>query len=232
VASRRPTVSAPAPLPFSGTVRVKVCGLTRLADAQECARAGADWIGLNFHPGSLRRVDRSVAAKIVAALPRSAEAVGVFVDRPPAEVGRLASEIGLRIVQLHGQEPPEDLLVLGHLFIIRAYRIEDASAVARMVTDLDVCRAVGRLPDAVLLDAHVPGQAGGTGQTIDAKLLAALPPLPSLILAGGLTPENVASRIALVRPWMVDIASGVESAPGCKDPARVAAFLRAVRDGH
>jgi phosphoribosylanthranilate isomerase len=173
-----------------------------------------------------------VAAKIVATLPSSAQAVGVFVDRPPAEVARLASEIGLRIVQLHGREPPEDLLVLSDLFIIRAYRIGDSSAVARMVTDLDVCRAVGRLPDAVLLDAHVPGQAGGTGQTIDAKLLAALPPLPSLILAGGLTPENVASRIALVRPWMVDVASGVESAPGCKDPARVAAFLRAVRDGH
>ena len=87
----------------------------------------------------------------------------------------------------------------------------------------------GRLPDAVLLDAYVPGQAGGTGQTIDAKLLAALPPLPPVILAGGLTPENVAARIALVRPWMVDVASGVESAPGCKDPARVDAFLRAVR---
>ena len=98
-----------------------------------------------------------------------------------------------------------------------------------MVADLDDCRALGRLPDAVLLDAYVPGQAGGTGQTIDAKLLAALPPLPPVILAGGLTPENVAARIALVRPWMVDVASGVESAPGCKDPARVAAFLRAVR---
>jgi phosphoribosylanthranilate isomerase len=170
-----------------------------------------------------------VAAKIVAALPDPAEAVGVFVDRPPSEVAGLASRIGLRIVQLHGREPPEDLLVLRHLFIVRAYRIGDAAAVARMAADLEECRALGRLPDAVLLDAHVPGEMGGTGQTIDAKLLAALPPLPPVILAGGLTPENVAARIALVRPWMVDVASGVESAPGCKDPARVDAFIRAVR---
>jgi phosphoribosylanthranilate isomerase len=184
---------------------------------------------LNFHPGSLRRVDRSVAAEIVAGLPSPAEAVGVFVDRPPSEVAGVASRIGLRIVQLHGREPAEDLLVLRHLFIVRAYRIGDPSDVARMVADLAECRRLGRAPDAVLLDAFVPGQAGGTGQTIDTQLLAALPPLPPVILAGGLTPENVAARIALVRPWMVDVASGVESAPGCKDPARVAAFLRAVR---
>jgi len=203
--------------------------VTRLADALGSVRFGADWIGLNFHLGSLRRVDRSVAAKIIAALPAQAQAVGVFVDRPPAEVAELASRIGLRIVQLHGREPPEDLLALHHLFIIRAYRIGDRAAVDRMTADLEECRSVGRLPDAVLLDTYVPGQAGGTGQSIDANLLLNLPPLPPVILAGGLTPENVTDRIALVHPWMVDVASGVESAPGCKDPARIEAFLRAVR---
>ncbi len=212
-------------------VKIKVCGLTRVADALDCARAGADWIGLNFHPGSVRRVDQSVAAAIVAALPAGVEAVGVFVDRPPGEVAEVAEQLGLRIVQLHGREPPEDLLPLRHLFIVRAYRLGDAAAIARMSADLDECRALGRVPDAVLVDADVPGQAGGTGRPIAALLLAALPPLPRLILAGGLTANNVAERIAQVRPWMVDVASGVESAPGCKDPGRVAAFLAAARPG-
>jgi phosphoribosylanthranilate isomerase len=210
-------------------VRVKVCGITRVADAQHCAASGVDWIGLNFHPGSVRRVDFQAAAAIKAALPSGVEAVGVFVDRPPAEVAETAGQLGLSIVQLHGHEPPEDLLALGHLFVVRAYRLGDAAAVARMKADLDACRALGRLPDAVLIDAYVPGQEGGTGQTITADVLAALPPLPRLILAGGLTPENVAARVARVQPWMVDVASGVESAPGCKDPARVAAFVRTVR---
>jgi phosphoribosylanthranilate isomerase len=144
-------------------------------------------------------------------------------------VADTAAELGLRIVQLHGEEPPDDLPALGHLYVVRAYRLGDAAAVARMRADLEACRALGRLPDAVLVDAHVPGQAGGTGQAIATDVLVALPPLPRLILAGGLTPQNVAERISLVSPWMVDVASGVENAPGCKDPARVAAFVRAVR---
>jgi phosphoribosylanthranilate isomerase len=212
-------------------VKVKVCGLTRVADALACAGAGVDWIGLNFHAGSLRRVDRAAAAAIVAALPAGVEAVGVFVDRPPAEVAGIARELGLRIVQLHGREPPEDLLALADRFIVRAYRLGDAADVARMVADLDACRALGRAPDAVLVDAYVPGQPGGTGQAIAAEVLAALPPRPRLILAGGLTPENVAARVAQVGPWMVDVASGVESAPGCKDATRVAEFVAAIHQG-
>jgi phosphoribosylanthranilate isomerase len=212
-------------------VRVKVCGVTRVDDARCCAAAGVDWIGLNFHPGSVRRVDVPAATAILGALPSGVEAVGVFVDRPPAEVAAIAQKVGLKIVQLHGHEPPEALLALAHLFVVRAYRLGDAAAVARMIADLDACQALGRLPDAVLVDAYVPGQEGGTGQAITADVLAALPPLPRLILAGGLTAQNVAERVARVRPWMVDVASGVESAPGCKDARMVGAFVAAAQRG-
>ncbi len=213
----------------ASTVRIKVCGLTRPDEALACARLGADWIGLNFHPGSPRRVDPGAAAEIVAALPPETEAVGLFVDRPPTEVAALAERLNLRIVQLHGQEPPEDLGALASLTIIRAFRLGDAGAVARMIAYLRRCEGLGRTPDAVLVDAFVAGQPGGTGQEIASDLLALLPPLPRLVLAGGLSVENVAERVARVRPWMVDVASGVESSPGRKDPERVAAFIRAAR---
>lgn len=211
------------------TIRIKVCGLTSVAQALASAAAGTDWVGLNFHPGSPRRVDPTLAAEIVAALPRTTEAVGLFVDRPTDEVAALADRIGLRIVQLHGQEPPEDLGRLGHLRLVRAFRIGSADAVAAMVAYLRRAEDLGRVPDEVLVDAYVPGRDGGTGQAIADHLFPLLPPLPRLILAGGLTPENVAERVARVRPWMVDVASGVESTPGQKDPDRVVAFIRAAR---
>jgi phosphoribosylanthranilate isomerase len=210
-------------------IKVKICGVTRVDDALACAAAGADWIGLNFYPRSARRIDSVLAAEIIAALPRSTEAVGLFVDRPPSEVEQVAEQLGLRIVQLHGQEPPDDLLSLAHLQVIRAFRLGDADAVARMVLYLRRAEELGRAPDAVLVDAEVPGQMGGTGHSIAADVLSLLPPLPRLILAGGLTPENVAARVARVRPWMVDVASGVESSPGRKAPERVSAFIRAAR---
>ena len=210
---------------------VKVCGLTDRDEAVATAAAGADWIGLNFHPASPRRVDLATAAAIVAALPPPAQAVGLFVDRPPAEVAEVAARVGLRIVQLHGDEPVEDLVALQGLEVVRAFRLRDAASVARMRDDLERAARLGRPPDAVLVDAYAPDRAGGTGRPIDEALLDDLPPLPRLILAGGLTPENVAARVARLRPWMVDVASGVESTPGHKDPAKVAAFVRAARGG-
>jgi phosphoribosylanthranilate isomerase len=208
---------------------VKVCGLTTPGDALATVAAGADWIGLNFHPASPRAIDPAAAAAIVAALPAPAEAVGLFVDRPPEEVAAVAARVGLRIVQLHGREPPEDLLVLRRLRVVRAFRLADDRTIAEMGAYLRRAAELGRPPDAVLVDAFVAGQPGGTGRTIASDLLDYLPPLPRLILAGGLTPENVAARVARVRPWMVDVAGGVESAPGRKDPGRVAAFIRAAR---
>ena len=213
-------------------VQIKICGVTSVDDALACVSGGANWIGLNFHPSSSRRIDPSLASEIVAALPSSAHAVGLFVDRPPDEVASLALRIGLKTVQLHGDEPPTDLIALGHLRIIRAFRLGDTEAVACMLRYLRRSQELGRPPDAVLVDAHVAGQPGGTGHAIDNELLRLLPPLPYLILAGGLTPENVAGRIGQVRPWMVDVASGVESAPGRKDPGRVAAFVRAARGAY
>jgi phosphoribosylanthranilate isomerase len=212
------------------TVGIKVCGLTSTADALACVSAGADWIGLNFHPSSPRRIDPSLAAEIIASLPPHAEAVGLFVNRPPQDVGALADRLGLGIVQLHGEEPPEDLVALGHLRIIRAFRLGDAESVVRMTSYLRRADELGRSPDAVLIDAYVAGQAGGTGQSIATDILARVPALSRLILAGGLTAENVAERVARVRPWMVDVASGVESEPGRKDLDRVRAFVRAVEE--
>jgi phosphoribosylanthranilate isomerase len=211
---------------------IKICGLTRPDEALAAVAAGADWIGLNFHPGSPRRVDPATAGLISAALPATASAVGLFVNRPPAEVAETAARIGLRIVQLHGDEPPEDLLALGDLWIIRAFRLADESAVARMMDYLQRAEHLGRAPDAVLIDGYSSTHHGGTGQTIGLDLLDRLPPLPRLILAGGLTPENVADGIEAVKPWAVDVASGVEASPGIKDPAKLEAFFAAVDAAH
>lgn len=210
---------------------VKVCGLTTPADAVASAEAGADWIGLNFHPPSPRFVTAEVAAEIVRALPATAVPVGLFVDRPPAEVAEVAARMGLRIIQLHGEEPPQVLAALAEFEVIRAFRLADAASVDRMRAYLDEADRLGHPPDAVLVDAYVADRPGGSGRVVPDDVLDRLPADPNtrLILAGGLTPENVAERVARVRPWMVDVAGGVESSPGRKDPERVAAFVRAAR---
>jgi phosphoribosylanthranilate isomerase len=154
-------------------------------------------------------------------LPATCEGVGLFVDRPPVEVAETARSVGLKIVQLHGSEPPEDFLTLGDFSIVRAFRLGDKSAISAMNTYLERAASLGRPPDAVLVDGYVAGQAGGTGRSIALDLLDLLPPLPRLILG----------RVVRARPWMVDVASGVESSPGQKDPARVAAFVKAARGG-
>jgi phosphoribosylanthranilate isomerase len=210
-------------------VRIKICGLTRVDDALACIDAGADWIGLNFHPRSPRYLESGRAAEILDALPRRSQAVGLFVDRPADEVATLCERLGVGAVQLHGEEPPSDLMVLSHLLIVRAFRLGAASDVRRMTDYLARAEQLGRGPDAVLVDALVPGQAGGTGMAIADELLVSLPHLPRIILAGGLTPESVGERLRLVRPWMVDVASGVESSPGRKDPDKIRRFIDAVR---
>jgi phosphoribosylanthranilate isomerase len=220
-----------------GRVKVKVCGLTEVANALACAEAGAEWIGLNFHPSSPRSISVDRGAEIAFELMRKTQAcaVGLFVDRPWEEVAEIATEAGLGTIQLHGEEPPEYLLHLQRykspLKAIRAFRLSDTASVDRMISYLDRADQLGCPPGYLLVDAHVPGQPGGTGQSIGFDVLAHLPSHPRLILAGGLTPENVAERVALVRPWMVDVASGVESSPGVKDPVRVAAFVAAAKAG-
>lgn len=217
--------------PHDSPTLVKICGLRRVSEAVAAAGAGADWIGLNFHPPSVRFVEIDEATEIVRALPGSTEAVGLFVNRPVGEVREIARTTGLRIVQLHGNEPVEDAanLVAGGLRVVRAFRVKDRASIAEMVEYLGRCRWLGVALEGVLVDAYVPGVMGGTGQSIADDLLERLPALPRLILAGGLTPENVVDRIARARPWMVDVAGGVESGPGVKDQSRIEAFIREVR---
>lgn len=210
---------------------VKVCGLTSVADALACAELGVDYIGLNFHPPSPRYIDPSLAAEIVSALPASCTPVGLFVDRPPEIVAETADRAGLRVVQLHGDEPASHIASLGRLTVFRAFRLGDLAAIGRMIDYLADCRVLGRTPDCILIDGYVVGQHGGTGQSIALDILDQIPSHPRLILAGGLTPANVAERVRRVRPWMVDVASGVESMPGRKDCKLIEAFLKGAR-GH
>lgn len=199
--------------------RVKVCGVTTVADAEMCVELGVDAIGLNFWPRSVRRCDLQVARDIVAAVGKQTLTVGVFVDASAEEIARVRDAVGFKCVQLHGDEPPALLAqFLPHAY--KALRVQDSS----------VREAVRRYGgEYVLLDAYVPGAPGGTGATFDWSLAAEVAQERKLALAGGLTPRNVAEAVRRVRPFCVDVASGVESAPGVKDRALVQAFLQEVR---
>lgn len=201
--------------------RVKICGLTRSDDALHSVQAGADAIGLNFWPRSPRAVDVARARAIADAVRGRTLIVGVFVDASDEEIDRVRAEVGLECIQLHGSEPPEQLQrLLPHAY--KALAVRDASSI-------DAAR---RYPgEHLLLDAFVPGQPGGTGHTFRWELAQDLARERHVTLAGGLTPTNVAAAIAAVRPFCVDTASGVESAPGIKHHALVTAFIRAAKEG-
>lgn len=214
--------------------RVKVCGITTLDDALAAIDAGADMLGFNFYPQSPRYVPPQICAKIVSALvSRGIETapnyqslitlVGVFVNSPLTEVQAILDGCGLHLAQLHGDEPPEFVEALeGRAFKgLRPATVEQALAEAR--------RFARRAAPALLVDAYRPGAYGGTGQTGDWGLARALAEEYPILLAGGLTPENVAEAVAQVQPWGVDVASGVESGPGRKDARKMAAFVRAAK---
>jgi phosphoribosylanthranilate isomerase len=194
---------------------VKICGLTSLADARICLDAGADAIGLNFWPKSARYCQESVARAIADAVRGQALIVGVFVDASREEIARIAREVGLECVQLHGDEPPELLAE----FLPHAYK-------ALRVRGPKIAQEVARYGgEHVLLDAYVKGMPGGTGEPFDWALAEGVARARKLTLAGGLTPDNVAEAVRAVRPYCVDVASGVESAPGVKDAALVSRFV-------
>lgn len=210
--------------------RVKICGLTSVADALEAVSAGADAIGLNFYPQSPRFVSPQLAAQISRAIGSRAVRVGVFVNCPSDEIRGLAAECGLDAVQLHGDEPPSAVQALAGVPVIRALRIStDLSAAEHY---LAACQELAAMPRMVLVDAAVPGQYGGSGQTPPWEMLARRGPLYELplILAGGLCAENVAAAIAAVQPHGVDVASGVEETPGRKSVVRMRAFAAAARN--
>ena len=204
--------------------RVKLCGITRHEDAELAASLDAWAIGFNLWPGSKRAADPGVAAGIARTMRRRLELVGVFVNPTLDEVVHAAQGIGLTHIQLHGDEGPAFCTAVAErtgLRVIKAVRVAsgaDIQDAARFHTDL------------LLLDAAVGSAWGGTGQTFDWALAAQRHSHVPLILAGGLTPENVAAGIAAVHPWAVDVASGVESAPGIKDHAKVEAFMAAVQE--
>lgn len=207
--------------------RVKICGVTTPADARHAADAGADAVGLNFYPKSPRYLTPPQAADLIRALPPFTAPVGVFVGLPLRQVCAVAYQLGLRGVQTYDDTPPaEDTFPFAHL---PAFRVKDAAGLDHVRQFVEAATAAGRPPAAVLVDSFVAGEMGGTGHRAPWHLLAGFDAGVPLILAGGLTPENVAEAVAVVRPWGVDVASGVESAPGVKDPAKVAAFVRAAR---
>jgi phosphoribosylanthranilate isomerase len=209
-------------------LRVKICGVTTPADVEACAAAGADAVGVNFHPGSKRYVNPKESQPLLRSIPPLMAGVGVFVGLPIRQITALAYQLGLRGVQLHGENrEPADPFPFS---LIAAFRVRDRQSLTAIDTYLQMCRTAGQLPAAVLVDAYVEGQEGGTGQTAPWDLLAGYKPGVPLILAGGLTPENVGEAIRTVRPDGVDVASGVESAPGKKDPDKVRRFVAAARE--
>ncbi len=200
-------------------VRVKICGVTSVADARAAADAGADAVGLMFYERSPRRVDLDTAAAIGRALPPFVVRVGVFVDAAEAFIHEAAARCGLSALQLHGDETP-DFCRRFALPVIKAFRIRGPESL-RALAAYDTA--------AWLLDSYVPGHPGGTGARFNWELVRGVPSGTPIILAGGLTPENVADAVRRTRPYAVDVSSGVESAPGRKDPARMRAFVAAAR---
>jgi phosphoribosylanthranilate isomerase len=202
--------------------RIKICGVTTPADAVAAADAGADAIGLNFYPKSPRYLDPAAAAAIVRELPPFTATVGVFVATPVRRACAVAFQLGLRAIQTYPDDPlDDDPFPFAH---VPAFRVKDAD---QLVAVRDYVAA--NRPAAVLIDSFVSGQMGGTGHLAPWHLLAGFDFGTKLILAGGLTPENVTDAIRTVRPWGVDVASGVESAPGKKDAGKIRAFVAAVR---
>jgi phosphoribosylanthranilate isomerase len=199
--------------------RIKICGITRVEDALAAARLGADAIGLVFAAQSPRRVEIAQAAGIVRALPPFVASVALFVNPDPAEVERVIAEVRPSLLQFHGEE--------GAAFC-RSFSMPYLKAIrVRPGTDLLQCATDFADAAGLLLDAYAPDAHGGTGHRFDWSLIPAGLPLP-VLLAGGLDPGNVAAAVRSVRPWAVDVSSGVEAAKGIKDVAKVAAFINEV----
>ena len=208
------------PLQVIEMVKVKICGITNLDDALHAAACGADALGFVFYAGSPRCVKPETVAGICAQLPPFVSRVGLFVNEAPERIREIAGQCGLDVLQLHGDEPP-DACTLPPFRVIKGVR-------PRTLADLP---ALSSYPvSALLVDAAVPGHYGGTGQRADWHLAREIVARHRVILAGGLMPANVAEAVREVRPYAVDVSSGVEASPGRKDPEKVAQFMRMARE--
>jgi len=197
-------------------IYVKICGITNVHDARLAARTGADALGFNFFRGSPRYVKPERAKAIIAALPPFVTTVGVFVDEDPDEITGICRFCHLDAAQMHGDELPSQVDRVRGVRRIKAIRVRD---------ERDVMRCRRYHVEAFLLDAHVPGLAGGTGETLNWELARDAQPYGPIILAGGLNPDNVEEAIRTAAPYAVDVASGVESAPGVKDREAMTEFI-------
>ena len=205
-------------------IRIKICGITNAADALAAIDAGANLLGFNFYAKSPRHITEAEAAKIRPQLPKKIKAVGVFVNAPPAEAAALCKSLKLDAAQLHGDETPETVAEMArNLPVFKAFRVEPDF---RLETLDEYAEAF-----AFLFDAANTGQYGGTGRTTDWDVARRAAVGRRIILAGGLNAENVAAAVRIVRPYAVDVASGVESKPGKKDHGRLREFIQEVRRG-
>jgi phosphoribosylanthranilate isomerase len=201
--------------------RVKICGITNWEDARLSVDLGASALGFNFYPPSPRAISPSDAWSIIRRVPPFVEAVGVFVNWPPPVVDALARAMRLSAVQLHGGESPREVAELSRKHrVIKAVQVKRGFRVALL--------ARYRAADAFLLDGFAPGLHGGTGRKLEWKLARDARRYGRIILAGGLTPENVSEAIRVADPYAVDVASGVEARPGRKDPAKLRALFAAI----
>lgn len=202
------------------SVKVKICGITSLADAIACVEAGADALGFMFYKRSPRYIEPAVAAEIARQLPEHIIRVGVFVNEQVATVKAVLGVCRLDLLQFHGDEPPEYCSQF-NMRTMKAFRVRDTGS-------LRLLPAYGT--DFWLLDAYVPVLRGGTGETFNWQLAVEAKKFGrAIFLAGGLTPENVAGAVRLVQPYGVDVSTGVESAPGKKDHAKIRAFIEAAK---
>ena len=200
-------------------VKIKICGITNLEDALQAVDAGADALGFVFFKESPRHIFPEQAAAIIRQLPPFVQTVGLFVNEALETVNQTADLCGLDIIQLHGDESPEFCAVVRRR-VIKAFRVKDISCLDSMKD---------YRPAAFLLDAWSPNAHGGTGRTFNWEFAASAAKSNRIVLAGGLTPANVADAVRQVRPYGVDVSSGVESAPGKKDAALVRNFIQAAR---
>jgi phosphoribosylanthranilate isomerase len=200
-------------------MKVKICGITREEDAKAAVLAGADALGFVFVRSSKRWIGPEHARVIIEGLPPQVLPVGVFVDTPAEEIRRVVGITGVQLVQLHGDETPAEASAVG-MPVWKAFRVGTA---------FDVACLSRYAVDGFLLDAHVEGQAGGTGKTFDWRIAVAAKPFGRIILSGGITADNAARAVRDVAPYAIDVSSGVESSPGIKDPLQIVRLFDAIR---